>query len=265
MGRGRVFGAVSAGTALVFACAATAAGAVAPSWHHCAKATPKKTGNYSDKNCSVVGPPGKSRYEEMAGVGKKSLKAKSTGSVVLVVTIPGKGKTRIVCAKASISGHPVAPGGVDVKMGLSQCEAGSRTCESVETEPLSGNLGWLDASTGVAGLSLTSEKAPGSGLIAEIICEEGLKFDVTGSVIVSIGPSGGLSNAHTLDFALGEYGSGTLTNPPAFEEAYVGTLRTEYADEEVEEEEESEFMPEGGIPSGLEGSFALSGEALGIS
>ncbi len=267
MGRGRALGLVVAGMAMLGVWAAPAASAALPQWHHCAKASPKNTGSFTDKNCTVASLPGQGKYEILSGVGKKPLKGKATETRI-IVAVPLGIEVHIDCGKASFTGHPVAPSGISqARLSFSKCSWQGGTCDTIQTEPLSGKLGWLDQSTGTAGLSLTSEKTPGSGVIANVNCEEGVKFRITGAFIAGLGPSGALTTEHTLNYQTGEYigepspGDKPIVNPPAFEEEFVGTLQTEISSPETE----FEFTPEGGIPSGLEGNFALTGEALGIS
>jgi hypothetical protein len=257
-----------AAIALPVAAAAPAASAMAPQWQHCGKAVPKNSGLYADKLCTVAAEPGHGKYEVNAGAGKKPLKGKASNAHTrLLVTVPGGAEQRVECEKASLKAHPTGMSGVtQAHIGLSKCRSQGLVCDSVETESLSGSLGWL--SPGHAGLSLTNEKTPGTGLIADIHCEEGAEFRVTGAFIVGIAPSGGpLTKEHTLAGELGEYlgepspGYRPLTNPPAFEEGPVGTLLIEYAEPNTG----GELTPEGGRPSGFEGEFAVTGEAVSIS
>ena len=67
---------------------------------------------------------------------------------------------------------------------------------------------------------------------------------------------------------LGELAPGytPLTNPPAFEEGAepVGVLLTELQNEQPGEES-GKFEPEGGLPSGQEGTAVNKGEALEVN
>lgn len=268
MGRTRIVGLLAFALVALGVTGASAASAAAPQWSYCGKAVPKNSGAYSDKNCSVAAEPGHGKYEILSGEGKKPIKGKATGRTRVIVAIPALVEVHIDCEKASFTGHPTGASGItQARFGFSKCHWQEGACDAVETEALSGHLGWLNAGKGEAGLSLTSEKLPGTGLIAEFNCEEGVKFRITGAFIVGIGPTGGgLSKSHTLTGEVGEYlgepspGDKPVVNPPAFEEEAVGTLQTEYAGPETE----GELEPEGGIPSGLEGAWALTGEALAI-
>lgn len=252
-------GAVSAG----------AASAAPPSWHYCAKTLPKNTGNYSDKACSLASEAGQGKYEIFEGVGKgKSFK----GSVkpdnhAIDITIPHKAELHVECGKASISGTPVAPRGVaGVRITFSKCELlEDKNCGTITTEALSGELGWLDRETGEAGVSLANEANPGSGLIVQFSCTftggQVAKFRANGAFIGSLAANGPFSKERTLFYTLGSYlEENEPTNPPAFEEGFVGTLQTEINSPESK----GEWGPEGGYHSGIEASFPLKGEALSI-
>ncbi len=84
----------------VFALVAITAGAASakPQWKACIKTEPKNTGNFTDKNCSINGPVGTSKYELVAGIGKgKGFKGKG-GEASLHNVIPGKGDIKVTCA-----------------------------------------------------------------------------------------------------------------------------------------------------------------------
>lgn len=258
--------------ALVALCVAgaSAASASPPHWSHCGKAVPENSGAYADKNCTVAAEPGHGSYEVLSGAGKKPLKGKATGpGRRLTIAIPKKAEVHIECEKTSFTGRPTGTSGIaQAKFGFSKCSWQGGPCNAVETQALSGHLGWLDAGKDEAGVSLTSERTPGTGLIAEFNCEGGARFRFTGSFIIGIGPSAvGLVNEHELSASVGDYlgepepGDQPVVNPPAFEEEAVGTLMAEYGGAETK----GELVPEGGIPAGIEGSWSLAGEALGIS
>jgi len=252
-------------------CGALAAAALAapPAWHYCGKTVPKNTGNYSDKACSLGSEPGQGKYEIFEGVGKgKGFKGKVTGDInnAVQVTIPHKAELHVECGKSSISGHPVAPRGVaGVRITFSKCELLGGSCGTISTEALSGELGWLDQGTGLAGVSLSNEAEPDSGLVAQFSCVfsngQTAKFRSNGAFIGELAANGPIGKEHTLFFRLAEYlGEDGPTNPPAFEEGFVGTLQTEVNSPESK----FEWTPEGGYRSGLEASFPTKGEALSI-
>jgi hypothetical protein len=268
----------------VFALAAmTAAGASAskPVWKFCAKAakvgktTP--TGEFSDKNCSVAAPGGK--YQLEAGIGKgKGFKGKG-GEATLHNVVPGKGDIKVICKSFKDAGSVVAPSGVTkVTSVFSKCTSLGAPCtsgkkkETIETSSLTGELGYLDKAHTAAGESLTSEAAPGSGFLAQFECEGLAKVRVHGAVIGSLSPFGSISKESTTTFSVGPFlgelapGYTPVTNDPAFEEGAepVGVLLTELQNEQPGEES-GKFEPEGGLPSGQEGSAANKGEALEVN
>jgi hypothetical protein len=267
----------------VFALAAmTAAGASAskPVWKFCAKAakvgktTP--TGEFSDKNCSVAAPGGK--YQLEAGVGKgKKFKGGSTEKAVLHNVVPGKGDIKVECASFKDEGVPVAPSGVvQVKSTFSKCKSLGAPCkteggkkETITTASLAGSLGYMNKAHTAAGESLTDEAAPGSGFLAQFECEGLAKVRVHGAVIGGLAPFGVLSKESTSTFSVGPFlgelspGYTPVVNPPAFEEGGepVGVLLTELNGPETG----NEWAPEGGLPSGQEGTAKNKGEALEVN
>ncbi len=262
---------VTAVVAVLVAGAALAGGASAapPAWHYCGKAVPKNTGSYSDKACSVSSEPGHGKYELFEGVGKgKSFKGKDAPAPrALLIVIPGKAELHVECAKASISGRPIAPSGVaGVRITFSKCELLDAPCGTISTEALSGELGWLDRETGLAGVSLANEAKPGSGLVVQFSCTfsngQVAKFRSNGAFIGELPANGPVSRERTLTYPVGQYleEENEPTNPPAFEERLVGTLQTEINSPESE----FEWTPEGGYHSGVEATFPLKGEALSI-
>jgi hypothetical protein len=266
----------------VFALAAmTAAGASAskPVWKFCAKAakvgkeTP--TGEFSDKNCSVAAPGGK--YQLEAGIGKgKGFKGKG-GLAILHNVVPGKGDIKVECQSFKDEGSVVAPSGVDkVKSTFSKCKSLGAPCkteggkkETITTNSLAGSLGYLNKAHTAAGESLTNEAAPGSGYLATFECEGLAKVRVHGAVIGALSPFGSISKESSSSFTVGPFlgelspGYTPLVNPPAFEEGSepVGVLLTELNGPETG----NEWAPEGGLPSGQEGTAANKGEALEVN
>jgi len=260
----------------VFALAAmTAAGASAskPVWKVCAKAAVKNTGEFSDKNCTVSAG-GTGKYNLVAGIGKgKGFKGKG-GKATLHNVVPGKGDIKVECASFKDAGTPVAPSGVvKVTSTFSKCKSLGAPCkteggkkETITTNSLAGSLGYLNKAHTAAGESLTNEAAPGSGYLATFECEGLAKVRVHGAVIGSLSPFGTISKESTSTFTVGPFlgelspGYTPLVNPPAFEEGSepVGVLLTELNGPETG----NEWAPEGGLPSGQEGSAVNKGEAL---
>jgi hypothetical protein len=269
MRRARILTAAVAATALAGASATGVASAAPPAWHYCAKATPKNTGNFTDKSCSTSSAPGQGKYELLEGVGKaKTFKGKDGFERDAIrVVIPGKAELHLECQKAAISGHPVAPRGVaGVRITFSKCEMLGGSCGTVTTEALSGELGWLEKAGGKAGVSLTNEASPGTGYIAQFTCElggPGTKFRVFGAFIGEIPTSGAVGKQFMLTYRLGQYVEepNSPTNPPAFEESSVGTMLSQVNSLESK----GEWEPaEGGYRSGTGAQYAVKGEALAI-
>jgi hypothetical protein len=252
------------------------ASAAPPAWHYCAKATPKNTGSYSDKSCSLASEPGKGSYELFAGVGKgKAFKGKGGSGRQILIVIPGKAELHLECAKSALTGHPVAPSGVKgVVITYSKCTMLGAPCKSegspkgtVHTETLSGELGWLNKVKGMAGVSLSNEVSPGTGYVVMFGCEfnpgEVVGFRSFGAFIGEIATTGAVGKEFLLDYSTGQYVEepNEPTNPPEFEERFVGTLQSEYNSVESG----FEWVPPGGLRGGLEHGLAVKGEALSIS
>ena len=264
--------------AAMFALAALmAAGASAkPVWKFCQKAAEKGTGEFSDKLCSV-GAEGKGSYNLVAGIGKgKGFKGKGE-TAILHNVIPGKGDIKVECASFKDSGSVAAPSGVfNVTSTFKKCKSLGAPCkteggkkETIETKKLAGELGYLNKAHTAAGESLTSEEAPGTGYLATFECEGLAKVRVHGAVIGALTPFGVISKeAHSI-FSVGPYlgelapGYTPLTNVPAFEEGEepVGVLLTELNGPETG----NTWQPEGGLPSGQEGTANNKGEYLEVN
>jgi hypothetical protein len=277
MRRGRAFAVALCVAAAVAITGATAATAAPPSWHYCAKAKPKNTGGFTDKDCSLKSELGKGKYELLEGIGKgKHFKGKG-GELAWHYTIPGLGTGSIACASWSASGAVAVPNLVsNVRLVIRHCKVVGSPCdtegdalkETIVSEKLSGRLGWL-SKPGAAGVSLTSESSPGTGVIANFNCGGpyvGLAR-WTGTVIAGIAPVGVISKQTEWTYSTGEYlgepqpGYRPLTNPPGFEEEPLGVLGTEFNGPGTG----NEWAPEGGVGSGFDGSLLNKGEALLIA
>jgi hypothetical protein len=254
----------------------TVAGASAapPAWHYCGKATPKNTGSYSDRSCSLASEPGAGAYELLPGVGKgKPFLGKGGAGQQVLIVIPHRGELHMACDKSVLRGHPVAPSGVQrVVITYSKCAVFGSPCRSegepkgtVRTEALSGELGWLDREKGLAGLSLTNEASPGSGYIVRFSCEFGRgrfeAFRSFGAFIGEIPTTGALRSEFPLEYRTQylEELEGP-TSPPEFEERFVGTLQTEKNGAETG----FEWAVPGGYRSALEHGLEVTGEGLAI-
>ena len=264
--------------AAVFALAAfTASSAMAskPTWKACVKSE-KGKGEFSDKLCSV-GAGGTGSYNLVEGIGKgKGFKGKG-GTAILHNVIPGKGDIKVECASFKDSGSVAAPSGVfNVTSEFKKCKSLGAPCkteggkkETITTNKLAGSLGYLNKAHSAAGESLTSEAEPGTGYLATFECEGLAKVRVHGAVIGALSPFGVVSKESSSVFSVGPYlgelapGYTPLVNPPAFEEGAepVGVLMTELNGPETG----NTWQPEGGLPSGQEGTALNKGESLEVN
>jgi hypothetical protein len=267
----------------VFALAAlTAAGASAtPTWKYCLKGsknpeTKKYEGEFSDKLCSV-GAPGEGKYSLVEGIGKgKAFKGKGE-TAILHNVIPGKGDIKVECASFKDAGQVAVPNKVfNVTSEFKKCKSLGSPCkteggkkETITTNKLAGALGYMNKAHTAAGESLTNEAEPGSGYLATFECEGLAKVRVHGAVIGALAPFGVVSKESKSIFSVGPYlgelapGYTPLVNPPAFEEGAepVGVLLTELNGPETG----NTWQPEGGLPSGQEGTANNKGEALEVN
>ncbi len=262
----------------VFALAAfTASSALAskPQWKACVKSE-KGKGEFSDKLCSV-GAGGTGSYNLVAGIGKgKGFKGKG-GEAILHNVIPGKGDIEVKCASFKDAGSIAAPSGVfNVTSEFKKCKSLGAPCkteggkkETITTNKLIGELGYLNKAHTAAGESLTAESAPGTGYLATFECEGLAKVRVHGAVIGALSPFGVVSKESSSIFSVGTYlgelspGYTPKVNPPAFEEGAepVGVLLTELNGPETG----NTWQPEGGLPSGQEGTAVNKGESLEVN
>ena len=264
--------------------AASAAGAsAAPEWAACVKATPKNTGNFSDKLCSVASEPGKGKYALAGGsVGNgKAFHVRGVTAQTLHVVAPG-GSTRdipITCTKLKGSGSPVSPDAVaGVVLEFSKCTTleGAVPCENIKhetirTEPLSGVLAEAEGKVG-------SILRPESGeFFATFTCGAVFpKLRVLGQVFGEItGMTDTISKLSTAHYVVGpylgsvEYEPGRfyepLTNPPTAGPPGYGVLAVEcLCNDGSGEGGKIEYGPPGGLPSGLEGEAVIRSQALMI-
>lgn len=258
----RRVGIVGLALAAMFALAAASASAN-PHWYECAKV---EGGKY-EKGCATEAPAGTGKYELKEGLGKdKPFKGKG-GIAILHTVIPGKGDITIECQAFKDSGQLALPDKeFNVVAEFKKCKSLGFPCkneggknETIRTEKLAGNLGWLNKSANEAGASLYAESNPGPGYLAQFECEGVAKIRVHGGVIGKVEPVGVVSKTANVTYAVGNYlGGEAVTNPPAFEEEEVGVLKTELNGEETH----NEWSPAGGLPSGQETSAVNKGEKL---
>jgi hypothetical protein len=261
------------GLALVAMFAIAAVSAVSasanPQWYECAK----ETGGKYEKGCGKEG--GKGGYNLKPGVGKgKGFKGKG-GEAILHNVVPGKGDIKVICASFKDAGSVANVGGkgteFKVTSTFSKCKSLGAPCssgakkETISTEVLAGNLGWLNKSKKEVGASLFNEAKPGTGYLAQFECTGLAKVRVLGGVIgAQVGDVETFEKTTDAIFSVGPYlgelapGYTPVTNPPAFEEEAVGVLRSELNGPETG----NVWAPEGGLPSGQEGTAVNKGEDL---
>jgi hypothetical protein len=255
---------------LVASLGAGSAFAEKPAWYECAKVK----GGPFEKGCEKEG--GTGGWVVRPGIGKGNTFKGTGGEMSWHLVIPGKGDIKTTCASWKIAGGVAAPNKVTkVAFELKKCKVLGAPCkteggpiETIESESLAGELGYMNKSHSAAGLSLYNEAAPGSGLMATFECETFAKERWSGAIIASITPFLVMGKEKTLNYSVGAFlgepkpGYTPLTNPPAFEEGAepVGTQLTELNGPETG----NEWAPEGGLPSGWEASASINGERLEI-
>jgi hypothetical protein len=273
MERVRVFSMAAAVAGVLLLALSAGASATTPSWYDCAKAEPANSGNYKDSKCTEASEPGKGKYEILPGVGKGKAFKGAMGKMFWHMVVPGKGDFKTECESGKDEGTAATPNRVTgVKITLSKCKILGGPCkteggklETITTEALEGELGWLSHGGLVAGLALTSEAEPGVGIIASFECEGFAKERWIGSIIATIAPVEELSKESTLTYAVGPYlgevepGYTPLTNPIEFEGSSTRHL---FSTELNGPETGNKWEPVGGLPSGWEGVLANKGEDL---
>jgi len=160
MKRMRILGlALVAVFALGVVTAVAASAETGPEWYECAKVKGAK----DEKGCTKEG--GKGGYELKVGVGKpKAVKGKG-GVATLHNVIPGKGDVKVTCASFKDELTPVAPNlVVKVNTTFSKCKSLGVPCQSgskketITTETLAGELGYLSKAGAIIGVDLANEK-----------------------------------------------------------------------------------------------------------
>ena len=175
MGRMRILGLALLAVFALGAISAAGASATEPGWYECAK---NKEAGTLEKGCLPFAG-GKAGYEVKPGLGKgKGFKLKGGEAVLHVKTYLGD--NTVICAASKGTGLYEAPNRVkDVVISYSKCVAlTTKTCASagakkgeIKTQPLSGELGYVESSPVNVGLKLENEATPGpTGLVEEFEC-----------------------------------------------------------------------------------------------
>lgn len=252
-----------------------------PRWFYCAKAVPKDTGAYADRDCSVPGSPaGSGKYELLEGVGTgRTLTVKGGASEEVTVVPPcadcegiDEAKLTVKCRSLKGSGHPVAPGGVaGLVLTFSKCAALGTPCQSgdakgeIVTEPLAGQLGWLEGSR--VGVDLANQAAPDAGGVARFTCPGLGSFTLLGSVIgEQTGDTEGVSKELHWRWSVGPY-LGEVETPTGRYTPLIDTPSFVGGPDDylVTRSETTEGSEEGEPPSGLTAEATGKGEALEAS
>ena len=178
MGRFALFITCLAGMlALAALGAGVAAAEETPEWYECLKV---KSGGAYEKDCAKEG--GKGGYLATPGVGSASFEAQGKGTV----TLKTDNSDTIVCAHFNVSGQKVMPNrltGVTLTLSLCarstnkkyHCAAqeemgGPKEKALIESETLSGELGYISRSPLEVGLKLSSTSEPGKVVFPRIYC-----------------------------------------------------------------------------------------------
>lgn len=254
-----------------FAAGAAATASAAPEWWACEPMP--GTGNFQNSKCTVpVG--GTGNFELKAGIGNgKEFNGKGELAVLHIV-IPNKGDAKIECKSFKDKGSVAVPNKeLGVTIEFKKCRALGVPCnslgakkETIKTNALAGELGYLSGSGPIVGVSLTDEANPGAGYLAEFECTGLAKVRVSGYAIGEqlLDINVLTKNSETV-FGVANYlgepepGYKPLTNPPAFTSGPVGVLMTELNGPETG----NEWSPP--IPSGLELRSKQKGENLKVN
>ncbi len=264
MKRMRILGLALVAVFALGAITAISASAAEPGWYECKK----EAGGKFEKGCSKEG--GKGGYVLVPGVGKgKAFKGKG-GAAKLHTSIPGKGDIPVECASFKDAGTPVAPNlQVKVVATFSKCKFAGLPCQSgakketITTNSLAGELGYVSKAGPVVGASLFAEAEPGKGLEAEFTCTGAAKIRVHGGVIGGqTGDINKFSKESTTTYEVEEAelipGFKSVVNKDRnFEGGPTIILLTEF-------EQGKGWEPAGGLPSGQEASATNKGENLEV-
>lgn len=284
MTRIKVLGLALVAVFAISALSVASASAAGPVFIECAKAAKEgKTylGHHNSKTCNdaFIGTGGK--YELKTGIAKgKAFKSSGGKAVLHSVNPEAKLDIPVECLSFKGTGKDVAPNiVVGVTTTFSKCKALGSPCsngkkETIVTKTLAGNLGWINKGAKVVGTDLVNEASPGS-FVAEFTCEALGEIRTGGSVIGQNGGNvGEINKVSTLTFTPGPYlgeleaEEGKLhwtpiVNIPKLEGGPLDILKTEVKGAITKHP--TEFYPEGGVPSGQEGTSTQKGEAIMIA
>lgn len=192
--------------------ASSASAAVTPLWFECVK---NKTSGKLEKGCAKEG--GKGGYEARPGLGGSGAFV-ANGNDALLKTVGGH---ELTCADFKLEGERVLPDLLrNVTLGLKVCsptgypnskcfvnEEDARPKNSViESEPLSGELGYISRSPLKVGFKLSNQADPGGVLISNITCAAGFESLWRGSFVAELVGAVNVASAKAhVSYALGSY------------------------------------------------------------
>jgi hypothetical protein len=267
-------------TAAILLGSAAAASAETAGWYECnhaAKVGRHYIGEYTDKTCTQADPNHEGRYELRPGTYGNSTYKAVGGTTGLHGVIPGKGDIKVTCDRVRIEGGTSMPDKLSARFRFQRCKALGAPCstagtsgvEEIETETLTGHIGWIEP--GVAGVRFEWAGHPGA-YWAEWACQGLAKTRIWGTILATLpDPGETISKEIRIKFAVGDYlgepapGYRPLTNPseplPGNPEE-PATLRFELNGSETG----FEWAPADGLPGGFEldalGKFRSPGLAI---
>jgi hypothetical protein len=191
---------------MVTFCGLSASGASAevlatPHFAECVKASPKNTGNYTDKKCEFVSTPGAGKYSRREGVGAGGGWTAKTAPGGYPTQLKVKGpfaEIEVSCKKAVASGNYALPDSLtNVKLNWSKCKSnvGASPCTS---EGASTGEIRLSAAKGEVGyLELRGNERPAIGedfqgepTLGHFACGHELEGAISGQLMASSGWGG---------------------------------------------------------------------------
>ncbi len=160
--------------------------------HECvkvAKVNKHFTGHFTDKKCTVESATSEGKYERQKGVGGGKQFKEGAQSVALYL------ESEFIDCKSGAKARGLVTGPKtvgEVTMSLKGCAyggeeaCGNTSLEEIETVPLSGTLGYIDAATHEVGLDLAPEG--GGAVFMEFTCHVagGVPVTVRGSVVMTL-------------------------------------------------------------------------------
>ena len=214
MKRFKVLGLCLSAVIVLGAAVVSSASAQPPEYFTCVKASPTKTGNYTEKLCkTLAGTAGTAKYEREAWNGGKKVtfKGKNEGTPQndsvdpfgknMAAGEPGQIETTVECKKEKVVGAATGPKDAEWQAEYSSCEAEGVKCEThglkeghIKTEKLSSELVFLDAGKTKVGIEVSGNGKIGGpesndGEFAQYECGSGASaenVEVFGRILVPV-------------------------------------------------------------------------------